>query len=213
VSSQYPDGVSAEEADALRALAKEALRKRLAALRRTVSSETRQSFALAMSQRVVAEPSFEGAKVLLAYSALRFEIDPRAIVERAFEQGKTVVLPRIIAETRELALHVYRPGDELVESGFVVQEPLPSAPLIAASEIDLVLVPGLAFDVRGHRLGYGQGYYDRTLPALTRAVRFGLSFELSLLVEVPASAHDVPVDCVVTEKRAIWRDDARSLPR
>jgi 5-formyltetrahydrofolate cyclo-ligase len=210
VSERYPDGVTPEEAEVLRGLAKEELRKRLAALRRTLASDTRQSYARAMSERLLAEPSFSRAQVVLAYSALRFEIDPRPIVERAWELQKTVVLPRIIPETRGLALHVYRPGDALVESGFVVQEPLLSAPQVDGRDIDLVLVPGLGFDLRGQRLGYGQGYYDRLLPALPRAERFGLTFELSLLVEVPCSAHDIPVDYLVTEKRLVRCEQARS---
>jgi 5-formyltetrahydrofolate cyclo-ligase len=203
VSQSYPDGVTAEEADALRALAKEELRKRVAAIRRTLSSETRAAHARAMSALLLAEPAFREARVLLAYSALRFEIDAQAVIEAAWAAGKTVALPRIVPETRALDLHVYREGDELCESGFVVKEPLPTASRIAHEEVELVLVPGLAFDVRGQRLGYGQGYYDRLLPQLPRARRIGLAFELSLLVEVPSAAHDVPVDCVITERRVI----------
>lgn len=203
MSSSYPDDVTPEEAEALRALAKEELRKRAAALRRTLASETRARFAAAMCARLIADEAFQRARVVLGYSALRFEIDPRPALERAWELGKTVALPRILGDSRSLALHEYRPGDTLEEGGFVVKEPLPSAPRIAPHEVELVLVPGLAFDARGHRLGFGQGYYDRLLPELTNARRVGLAFELSLLVEVPNAAHDAPVDLVVTEKRTL----------
>lgn len=199
----YPDGVSPEEAEALRALAKEELRKRLAAVRRTLSSETRAAYAAAMCAKLVAQPAFIDASVVLAYSALRFEIDPRAAIEAAWAQGKLVALPRVVPETRAMELHAYRAGDALIESGFVVREPLASAPRVEPGDVDVVLVPGLAFDVRGHRLGYGQGYYDRLLPSLSRARRIGLAFELSLLAEVPSAAHDVPVDVLVTERRAL----------
>lgn len=213
MSSSYPDGVTPDEAEALRAVAKEALRKRLAALRRTLSSDTRAAYAHALSERVVAEEAFARARVVLAYSALRFEVDPYAVVERAWALGKTVALPRIIAGSRELALHVYRSGDELCESGFVVKEPLASAPQVSPEEVELVLVPGLGFDARGQRLGFGQGYYDRLLPRLSRAARFGLAFELSLLAEVPTSTHDVPVDAVVTEKRVLRAAALPASPR
>jgi 5-formyltetrahydrofolate cyclo-ligase len=199
----FPDGVSEEEAAALRALAKEELRKRLAAVRRALSTDTRASHARNMSRLLTAEPEFEKAGVVLAYSALRFEIDPRQVIEAAWALGKSVALPRIVAETRALTLHVYRPGDELAESGFVVKEPRADAERVDPKAVDLVLVPGLAFDQRGHRLGYGQGYYDRLLPTLPNARRFGLCYELSLLVEVPAADHDVPVDALVTERRVL----------
>jgi 5-formyltetrahydrofolate cyclo-ligase len=195
--------VTEQEAEALRALAKEELRKRLAAVRRTLSGETRALHAAAMNRLLVAHPAFLAARVVLAYSALRFEIDPLAAVEAAWAAKKVVALPRIVPETRALTLHAYEAGDELVESGFVVREPLPSAPRIDPLEVDLVLVPGLAFDVRGQRLGYGQGYYDRLLPSLSRARRVGLAYELSLLAEVPSAAHDAPVDVVITERRAL----------
>lgn len=211
MSDKYPEGVTEAEAEALRAHAKEALRKKLAALRRTPRAEARAASAAAMSALVVAHPAFAAAQTILAYAALRFEIDPTAVVEEATRRGKTVVLTRMQPATRALFLHVYRPGDELVESGFVVREPLPDAPEVAPSEVDLVLVPGLAFDARGHRLGYGQGYYDRLLPRLSRARRMGLAYELSLLAEVPNAPHDEPVDYIVTERRVLSCEPARAL--
>ncbi len=203
MSDSLPDGVSAEELELLRAAAKEQLRKRVAALRRTLVAPVRAEYASRMVELLAAHPAFAQARTLLAYSALRFEMDPRGAVERAWLQGKTVALPRTLQETRALALHAYREGDPLEEGGFVIQEPLPTAPLVEPAEVDVVLVPGLAFDVRGHRLGFGQGFYDRLLPRCTRAVRIGLCFELSMLVEVPNAPHDAPVDFVITEKRII----------
>jgi len=201
--SEYPEGVSHEEAEQLRALAKEELRKRLAALRRTLLPATRAAYASAMTAHLVTQPSFLAARVVLAYSALKFEIDPRAAVEQAWALGKTVALPRTLADTRELVLHRYAEGDTLCESGFVIQEPLASAPVVSPDEVDVVLIPGLGFDTRGQRLGFGQGYYDRLLPRLTRAIRIGLAYEVSLLAQVPNAAHDIPVDFVITEKRVI----------
>lgn len=203
MSDSIPDGMSREEAEAFKAAAKEALRKRVAALRRTLVASTRAGYASAMTAHLVALPAFVDARVLLAYSALRFEMDPRGAVEQAWALGKQVALPRTLPETRALSLHAYRAGDELRESGFVIQEPLPEAPLVEPEQVQLVLVPGLAFDLRGHRLGFGQGFYDRLLPRLTCAVRVGLCYELSLLAEVPNAPHDAPVDFVITERRVI----------
>jgi 5-formyltetrahydrofolate cyclo-ligase len=203
VNETYPEGMTHEEAEQLRGLAKEELRKRLAALRRTLTTPTRQLYAAQMCALLSGHQAFQRAKVVLAYSALRFEIDPRAAIERAWSLGKTVALPRTLPETREITPHLYRPGDALAESGFVIQEPLVDAPEVAPTQVDLVLLPGLGYDTRGQRLGFGQGYYDRLLPRLPGAVRIGLAYELSLLAEVPNAAHDAPVDFVITERRVI----------
>jgi 5-formyltetrahydrofolate cyclo-ligase len=203
VTESFPEDMTPEQADALRAQAQEQLRRRVAAVRRTLPAALRSSHAAAACRLLIEHPAFRAAQLVLAYSALRFELDPRDAIEQAWALGKAVGLPRTVPDTRQLALHSYHAGDELLESGFVVKEPLPSAPALAASDVDLVLVPGLAFDTRGQRLGYGQGYYDRLLPSLPRALRIGLAFELSLLAEVPSTAHDVPVDLLITERRVI----------
>lgn len=203
MSETYPDGMTHEEAEHLRGLAKEELRKRVAQLRRALPLPLRQAYSAQMCALLVEHEAFQRAQAVLAYSALRFEIDPRAAVERAWSQAKTVALPRTLPESHGLVPHIYRPGDTLAESGFVIQEPLPDAPELHPAEVDLVLIPALAYDTRGQRLGFGQGYYDRLLPRLPRAVRIGLAYELSLLAEVPNAVHDMPVDFVITERRVI----------
>lgn len=203
MSGSFPDEMSAAELAAYRRAAKEALRKRLAALRRSLSAEARAERARLACALLCAEPAFQAARSVLAYAPLRFELDPGPLLDQAWAQGKTVALPRVIPDSGALALHVFQAGDVLEESGFAVREPLPSAPEIDPDAIDLVLVPALSFDARGYRLGYGKGFYDRLLPRLGRAQRVGLAFELSLLPEIPNEEHDVPVHCVVTEKRVL----------
>src|SRR4051794_18407943 len=200
--SDFPD-YSPEQIEQLRSAAKEELRRRAAALRRALLADTRQRYSAGMCERLVESEIFKRAKVVAAYSALRFEIDPRALVERACALGKIVGLPRFVANTGTLELAEYRPGDELAETHSMVKQPLESASTIELTSVDLVLVPGLAFDLRGGRLGFGQGYYDRFLPGMPNAVRVGLSFELQLLAEVPATTHDVPVDQLATERRML----------
>ena len=193
-----------QEAAALRAAAKEALRQRLSGLRRSLSADARQARSQAVCGRICDHASFHAANVLLGYWPLRFEVDPRQVLSRALQLGKVVALPRVVPGTSRLSLHRYRPGDALVESGFVVAEPREEAAEVFPDEVDLALVPGLAFDVSGHRLGFGKGYYDRLLPRLARARLLGLAFELSLVAELPAEPHDVPVHHVVTDAR--WLD-------
>lgn len=204
MSTRFPDEMSAEELSAYRRAAKEALRKRVAAVRRTLLAEARAERSQRACSLLLDSEPFARAQVILSYAPLRFEADPQSLVERAHALGKQVLLPRVDQETHTLVLHAHRPGDELAESGMGIREPLESAPVVAPELVDLVLVPGLAFDGRGYRLGYGKGFYDRLLPLLTRATPVGLAFELSLLPEVPSEPHDVPVHGVATEKRLLW---------
>jgi 5-formyltetrahydrofolate cyclo-ligase len=203
VSRVFPDEMSEEELSAYRGAAKEALRKRLAALRRTLTSEARAERSTRACEHLIAHAGFDNARVVLAYAALRFELDPQHALAQAAHAGKTLLLPRVVPESHELTLHVYKLGDELSESGFGVREPLASAERVAHEQVDLVLVPALAFDARGYRLGYGKGFYDRLLPTLGRAERIGLAFELSLLPQLPNEEHDIAVHRVVTEKRVL----------
>jgi 5-formyltetrahydrofolate cyclo-ligase len=195
--------MSDDEINTLRAAAKEALRQRMSQLRRALPEAARRERAEAMCAAVVAHPLFAAADTILAYSPLRFEIDPGGIVRAALLHGKTVALPRVDAEARVFHIHQFRAGDTLAESGHLILEPSADAPEIAASEVGLVLVPGLAFDAEGQRLGFGQGYYDRMLPKMLRATRMGLCYELSLLPEVPSAAHDVAMHAVATDKRIL----------
>jgi 5-formyltetrahydrofolate cyclo-ligase len=206
VKPALPDGFSDEQVEHLRAAAKEGLRKQLAALRRALPAEARAARARAVCARIVSHASFARARVVLAYWPLRFEVDPRAVVERAWALGKVVALTRIAPGTSELVLRRYTQGDLLHESAFMVMEPAADAPEIGFDEVDLALVPGLGFDGGGQRLGYGKGYYDRLLPRLTRATSVGLAFEVSLLPEIPSASHDAPVHHVVTERRWIDAD-------
>lgn len=99
---------------------------------------------------------------------------------------------------------VYCRGRDFVKGRFGVTEPSPSSPTVAADELSGVLVPGLAFDREGRRLGRGQGFYDRTLSGFT-GLSVGVAYAIQLIAEVPADALDVPVRAVVTEESVFWR--------
>ncbi|HEX6144613.1 MAG TPA: 5-formyltetrahydrofolate cyclo-ligase [Geminicoccaceae bacterium] len=130
------------------------------------------------------------------------EIDPRPALDRFAGLGFTLALPRMQGKARPLAFHRYAPGDRLVEGPFEVMQPTPDSPLVAP---DLVLVPLLAFDRRGHRVGFGAGFYDRTLAALRRerprGLRaIGIAFACQEVERVPEAPYDEPLDGVVTEE-------------
>ena len=141
--------------------------------------------------------------VVAGYQPMGSEIDPSALLARFAAAGAQIVLPRTAPKGSGLPLsfHLWSPGQSLVKSAFGVAEPSPEAVLL---DPDLVIVPMLAFDGHGHRMGYGQGHYDRTLEALrTRypLVAIGLAFEAQRVASVPREDHDQPLDGILTQMR------------
>jgi 5-formyltetrahydrofolate cyclo-ligase len=128
---------------------------------------------------------------------IQFEADLTPLFHR--HPRKRWVLPRIIPEqNHRMEIHIYD-ADHLVRHRFGMLEPAPDSPVMAEDEIELTLVPGLAYDRRGYRLGYGGGYYDRFLSRFG-GVSAGIVFHALWLDSIPHGGHDVPVQWIVTEK-------------
>ncbi len=143
---------------------------------------------------------FKNAETIFSYYSLGWEPNTIELMEYALRQGKTVTLPVCfkggIMEARAIGSL-----DELSESWYHLLEPLNSTRIIPPEALDFVVVPALAFDREGYRLGRGGGYYDRYL-LKTRAFTAGITRERLMVSVLPREAHDIPVQCVVTEERA-----------
>lgn len=140
--------------------------------------------------------------VVAGYHAIRDEMDPRALMETFHCEQARLALPCVTGPGQPLVFRRFAPGDDLVRGAFGVAEPDPQLPEMTPS---LILVPLLAFDEAGRRLGYGAGFYDRTLAALRAGgpvTTVGLAYEAQCLRRVPTDAHDAPLDWIVTENRA-----------
>lgn len=185
--------------------AKRALRERVLRSREALSPAVREQFAAAIRAAIASREDFRRARTVLLSLAFRSEWQTRPLFAQCWSEGKTTVAPRVNREARMLELHVVGSLEHDVASGYLgIPEPLPHCPIVDVATIDWVLVPGVAFDLAGHRIGYGGGYYDRLLPGLREdARRIAGAFELQIVERVPASAHDLKVDAVVTEARTI----------
>ncbi len=134
--------------------------------------------------------------LVAAYVAMGDEADPHLLLQQLASRNCTVALPRVVEKKQPLAFHHREPGRELVRSAFGVLEPSPDWPF---AQPTIFLVPLLAFDARGTRLGYGGGFYDRTLAALPRARAIGVAYAGQEVPSLPRQAHDHPLEAVVTE--------------
>jgi 5-formyltetrahydrofolate cyclo-ligase len=137
--------------------------------------------------------------VISGYWPLGDEIDPRPLLQALAGRGLPLALPAIRAAGEPLDFRAWRPGDALRPARFGTREPLPEAPLVQPG---LLLVPLLAFDAAGYRLGYGGGFYDRSLALLRRTgdiLAVGLAYAAQQVAAVPREATDQALDLVVTE--------------
>jgi len=138
--------------------------------------------------------------VVSAYWPMRSELDPRPTMLELAKRGHACALPVIVARDAALEFRAWRSGDTLIDGPFGTTEPLPTAPQVIP---DVVIVPLAAFDERGHRLGYGGGYYDRTLAGLRQratVLAVGFGYADQEVEALPVDAFDQRLDWIVTEK-------------
>ena len=142
------------------------------------------------------------AQTICIYLPLPEEVDTKPIIEEFFRLKKTVVVPKVSGD--RLELHAISSFNNLQKGTFGVLEPSDSCPLIGIPEVDVFIVPGIAFDTQGFRIGWGKGYYDTVLAGIT-VPRIGLAYDVQLIAHVPHTSYDVPMTVVITDKHIIER--------
>jgi len=179
---------------------KRALRVEHRARRDALPAAIRAAAAAAITTRVEREllATLPAGAIVCLYDAIGTEVPTRAIAERALARGLVLAYPRLVRGQLPLALHRATP-DQLAAATLRIPEPPSSAPEIDAVEIAVVLLPGLAFDRRGARLGWGRGHYDATFADAPTAVRVGVAFESQLVARLPTDEHDLFVHLIATE--------------
>ena len=145
--------------------------------------------------------AFRRAKVVCCYVALPYEVQTWRMIQAMLQRKKRVVVPVVRRASKRLWLSEVRdPAADLAPGAFHVPEPVPASRRpVPAREVDLAVVPGLAFDRRGHRLGHGHGYFDRFLAGLPESVpTVGLAYRFQLLDRLPTALHDRAVQTVLS---------------
>lgn len=186
---------------------KKELRQTVLSDREALSAEARKSKSEAICSGIVA--LLEGHHGLLSGGSLMtfmpfgHEADIRSVAEWCWKMGYPVIVPKTVREPRMLRLHRISGMDELAPGLWGIPEPVDEAPLADPAGIAVILVPGVAFDRQGGRVGYGGGYYDRLLEDLHgRGIRPSLiapAFDLQIRKELPLEPHDVRMDMILTE--------------
>jgi len=201
--------VNADEETRLRHDVKARLRQQARAIRGQLPAGARAKRSNAITDRVLALDAFSEAQAVAMFVTIRSEVDTSHLLRGAWAAGTRVALPRIDFDNDRLVLHWVDADAELTPNRYGIPEPSASLAPVSAEKLGCILVPGLAADDRGHRIGYGRGFYDRLLPEQPRATRVFIGYDFQLVAEVPDTEGDEPVDWVITDARTI-RCPARS---
>jgi 5-formyltetrahydrofolate cyclo-ligase len=176
-------------------------RRRFRAFLKGVSTAKRTEASARARDLLRRQGAWQRAQAILFYAPTQSELDLATLLEEALRDGKTVALPRFVAETgtyRAVVVSDYQA--DCAPGKFEILEPSRHCRPVSLKRLDLVLSPGLGFDVSGRRLGRGQGYYDRLLAGITGA-KCGVAFDEQIVGQLPAQRHDVSMNFILTPTR------------
>lgn len=180
---------------------KQAIRARAREIRAALPPEVREVLSRAIREEVLA--LLDGADPVLVYASKPPEVDTLPLISAMLSRGTRVAVPIIEKEQRTLRLSYLHDPSHLSKSTFSVPEPIGHEVRAEPREIEVVIVPMIAYDSRGHRLGYGAGYYDRFLSRYPHMRKIGVAFSCQEVEAIPADGNDVCMDLIVTEKGVV----------
>lgn len=182
---------------------KHQIRKQIRAILNKMSIEDYQERSLAIIERLVNEPYIKDRKTI-AVTISRFpEVDTVKMIEELWKLGKTVVVPKCHPKTKEMSFYAIEQFSQLETVYMDLQEPIiEDTELITKDHIETIIVPGIVFNKKGYRIGYGGGYYDRYLIDFEGDL-IALAFDEQVVNHVPVETHDIPVHIIITDTTRI----------
>ncbi len=157
-----------------------------------------------IKEQVLNLDEFKEAKIILFYISYDNEVYTHEMIKESLEIKKQVVVPKTDMNKRTILCSSLTKWDDLSAGAYNILEPRQeSLNEVSPESIDLIIIPGIAFDCQGNRIGHGMGYYDRLLKKKMNALHLGLAFEYQIVENIPTEPHDVKVEKIVTEKRII----------
>lgn len=182
---------------------KEILRKQLRKQRQVLNDTQQQIHAFALLNQIISFNIISKNLHIAIYIAHDGEINTQPLIEYLWKEQCHCYLP-CLTDQSYLLFQPYRPNDSLMLNRYLIQEPINQLPYVSMSELDIVFIPLVAFDLNGHRLGRGKGYYDKTIAHLnnmkSRPKLIGLAHDFQKIKAVPVDKWDQPLDFVITEK-------------
>jgi 5-formyltetrahydrofolate cyclo-ligase len=168
--------------------------------RRLMTSEDKARASKIIANSLLSRAEILEAKTVCIYISTPDEVDTKSIITELFRLDKAVVAPKVTGSI--LTLHMLTAPDDVAPGAFGIEEPSSSSTFVSASSVDVFVVPGVVFDRKKFRIGWGKGYYDKLLADVT-VPRIGLAYDTQLIAEIPTSSYDVSMTALITEKESI----------
>ena len=182
---------------------KKTLRSQIRAILNNLSDSQYKERSAAIAHTLLQQTYIIDGKTIAITMSNRPEVDTKLIIEKLWQLGKQVVVPRCIPATRAMQFYEITSFDQLERIYMDILEPIPSkTTAVEPEQIDCILVPGIVFDRAGYRIGFGGGYYDRFLQTCD-AFKISLAFHEQIVACVPKEAHDIPTQMIITDKEKI----------
>lgn len=175
------------------------LRKSLKKERNSLPKEIKDEFDMKIFQEIINSKIYRDSKIIFIYVSYNSEVDTIPLIKYSLEIGKKVCVPKVLDKEGNMESLYIDSLNELKEGVFGILEPH-STNKANPIDIDLVITPGLAFDKKGGRIGYGKGYYDRYLTLSNKAFKLGVCYDFQIVSLLPTSKEDVKVDMIISEK-------------
>lgn len=180
------------------------VRKEALGIRNAMKLEEVMKKSLAITKQILALDKFNTSHVVMCYMNFKNEVMTEKLIATSIKEGKRVLIPKVEAFSKGLrvmsAVEIHNPLEDLEIGTYGILEPKEHCKAISPEEIDLVVVPGAAFDHHKNRIGYGGGYYDRFLQRIREdCLKIGIAFDNQIYNELPVEEHDVTLDMILTE--------------
>lgn len=189
----------------IQTVSKTAIRDMISSKRQSLTGKYISEKSITIAEKFFSTNEYKKSKNILAYYPFRNEIDTTAIITGSLNDNKKIILPKVFKKDLKL-FYVDNPEEQLSSGSFGIMEPLESKCKTAERDVlDIVIVPGLAFDRNFNRIGYGGGFYDRFLKNIKKSIiKIALCFDFQLLSSVPNTENDIKTDIVITEKKVYY---------
>lgn len=177
---------------------KKELRNLQKAKRNAMSEENKKNYDKIIFEKVITSKEYLKAKAIFIFVSYQKEVDTHKIIDYSLKCGKIVCVPRVISKEAGMDAVRIESLDDLESGAYGIPEPKKSIPPYDKKKIDLIFLPGLAFDDKGGRIGYGGGFYDRFLNEINETVpKIGLGYSFQMVEEVPTDKYDIKIDKVI----------------
>lgn len=185
---------------------KNKLRQEIAEKRKQLSKSDVSMMSIKIHSNLRSLDEYQNAMNVLFYVSYNNEVETRSVIQNLLTtNAKTIIVPYTVRGEAGIKISKLRSFDQLQEAHFGILEPKEEEiAIFDKKHIDLIIVPGTVFDRRGHRIGYGAGYYDIFLSTISKKIsKVGLAYDFQIVDEIPNQKHDIPMDIIVTEKEVI----------